>query len=136
MFNGQDKRQLGEKEQMVDIKNCWEFMNCGREPGGLKVDKLGICPAATNTCFHGMNRGKAGGRACWNIEGTLCKETSGEKQLSCANCPFFMKVKQQEGRYFVLEPHSARRRTGLPGQEFVVLDAKLGPAGHKDSLLS
>jgi len=25
--------------------NCWEFKKCGREPGGEKADRLGICPA-------------------------------------------------------------------------------------------
>lgn len=27
--------------------NCWEYFKCGREPGGSKVDELGVCPAAT-----------------------------------------------------------------------------------------
>jgi hypothetical protein len=112
---------------MVEIKNCWEFRNCGREPGGLNVAELGICPAATNKCYHGVNRGKAGGRFCWHINGTLCKETSDNKQAPCADCGFFQEVEQQEGRFFILEPHNLSHRTGLPGQEFVVLETKHTP---------
>jgi len=25
--------------------NCWEYKKCGREPGGIKVHELGVCPA-------------------------------------------------------------------------------------------
>jgi len=30
-------------------KNCWEFMKCGREPGGVNAIELGVCRAATET---------------------------------------------------------------------------------------
>jgi hypothetical protein len=26
--------------------NCWEVKKCGREPGGVKVKELGVCPAS------------------------------------------------------------------------------------------
>jgi len=115
---------------MVEIRNCWEFRNCGREPGGLNVDELGICPAATNKCYHGVNRGKAGGRFCWNIDGTLCRKTSEKKQALCADCSFFQEVEQQEGRFFILEPHDLSHGTGLSGQEFVVLEVRQGPVSQ------
>jgi len=118
------KRLLDEKEHMVEIKNCWEFKNCGREPGGPKADELGICPAATNKYYHGVNRGKAGGRFCWTINGTLCEGRSEEKPSPCTDCGFFQQVEQQEGRFFILEPHNLNRRADMPGQEFVVLEAK------------
>ena len=44
--------------------NCWEFLKCGREPGGEKADRLGICPAAADVSFDGINSGKCGGRIC------------------------------------------------------------------------
>ena len=43
------------------MKNCWEFKNCGRQPGGSNVNDLGLCPAATDTSSDGLNRGKNGG---------------------------------------------------------------------------
>ena len=27
-------------------KNCWDYKNCGRQPGGSKVETYGLCPAA------------------------------------------------------------------------------------------
>jgi hypothetical protein len=39
--------------------NCWEHMQCGREPGGVKAAELGICPAAVDDAFDGINTGLA-----------------------------------------------------------------------------
>jgi hypothetical protein len=52
--------------------NCWEFMNCGRGVGGSRVSERGLCPAAADTSFTGINGGKCGGRFCWAVAGTLC----------------------------------------------------------------
>lgn len=109
---------------MVEIENCWEFKHCGREPGGPKADELGVCPATTNKYYHGVNRGKAGGRFCWTIKGTLCQERPETKPAPCTDCSFFQEVEQQEGRFFVPEPHDLNRHKDSPGQEFVVLEAK------------
>lgn len=54
--------------------NCWEFMKCGREPGGASAEEFGVCPASiesrlNNIHIHG---GKNAGRACWAVSGTLC----------------------------------------------------------------
>jgi len=38
--------------------NCWEFKQCGREPGGLLSDELGVCPASTETRLDGVHGGK------------------------------------------------------------------------------
>ncbi len=71
--------------------NCWEFKDCGRQPGGARVGKLGICPAAA------MNRG----RSCWAIAGTFCggeiQGTFAHKRSTCMSCEFFLRVKQEEG---------------------------------------
>lgn len=39
-------------------QNCWEYMGCGREEGGSRALELGICPAASDSSFHGQNEGK------------------------------------------------------------------------------
>ncbi|MBE0665173.1 MAG: hypothetical protein E4H23_06835 [Chrysiogenales bacterium] len=81
--------------------NCWEMKNCGRETGGDKAIEMGICPAATEESCEGLNGGKAGGRICWAVSGTLCggkvQGTSAQKQFTCMSCEFFSKVKEEEG---------------------------------------
>ncbi len=80
--------------------NCWEFQKCGREPNGNRVDELGVCPAALDTSFDGINRGKNGGRVCWAIAGTFCEgEIQGafaDKRDSCVNCQFFKMVNSED----------------------------------------
>ena len=62
--------------------NCWEFKQCGREPGGAKVGELGVCPAYPH-----------GGRRCAHITGTLCGGTVqgslATKLKDCLKCDFF-----------------------------------------------
>jgi len=83
-------------------KNCWEFKQCGRQPGGHKEHELGVCPAAAERRTDGINRGKNAGRCCWAIAGTLCKgELQGvfaQKVGNCMKCDFFSQVAQEEGR--------------------------------------
>ena len=68
-------------------QNCWEYMKCGREPGGEKANRLGVCPAAADTSFDGINRGKNAGRFCWAVAGTFCggkvQGSFAEKRKSC-----------------------------------------------------
>lgn len=81
--------------------NCWEFMKCGREPGGRRAFELGICPAATAVELNGTNSGKNGGRACWPVAGTLCggkvQGIFAIKLPNCMQCPFFRTVGSEEG---------------------------------------
>lgn len=76
-------------------------MQCGREPGGVKAQKLGVCPAVADTSFDGINRGKNAGRFCWAVAGTFCggkaQGTFAEKRESCLSCGFFNKVCTEEG---------------------------------------
>lgn len=62
--------------------NCWEFKRCGREEGGQKADKLGICPAYPDK-----------GRDCARVVGTLCggkvQGTFAEKLGNCMYCDFY-----------------------------------------------
>jgi hypothetical protein len=39
---------MGIIEMVSKKQNCWEYMKCGREPGGEKVAELGICRAAAD----------------------------------------------------------------------------------------
>ncbi|MHB8880533.1 MAG: two-CW domain-containing protein [Thermodesulfovibrionales bacterium] len=81
--------------------NCWEFRKCGRELGGEKAFKLGVCPASTYVWFDGCHGGKNGGRTCWIITGTMCGgEVLGsfaEKFKTCGKCEFYATVKAEEG---------------------------------------
>jgi CRP-like cAMP-binding protein len=82
-------------------QNCWEFMRCGREPHGDKTVDLGLCPAATDQSFDGINGGKCAGRICWAVAGTLCggkvQGTFAEKRGGCIGCTFFKKVQREQG---------------------------------------
>ena len=81
-------------------QNCWEYKNCGRQPGGPHISDLGLCPAAAEERLDGVHDGSKAGRACWVVAGTLCK---GEKQGSfaqkyknCEICDFYRTVKKEE----------------------------------------
>jgi len=54
--------------------NCWEYMKCERQPSGKKVEDFGVCPAAVDASFNGINNGKNAGRICWAVAGTCCGE--------------------------------------------------------------
>ncbi len=81
-------------------RNCWEVENCGREPGGVNVDEMGVCPVAVADNFDGVNRGNAAGRFCWAVDQTMCggqiQGTIAEKALSCMACGFYQQVVQEE----------------------------------------
>lgn len=93
---------------MSKPKNCWEVKRCGRGPGGDKIDKLGVCPAASESQYNGINRGTNGGRFCWAISGTLCEgKVQGLfaiKIENCLNCQFLWQVKEEEREQFALRP--------------------------------
>ncbi len=88
------------------VQNCWEYMKCGREPGGSRADELGVCPVTTAEKYDGVNRGKNAGRFCWFVAGTFCdgevQGTWARKFGSCLECPFFRLVEREEDRFFVL----------------------------------
>lgn len=92
---------------MASKQNCWEFKNCGRQPGGAKAVELGVCPASTTDC-RGLNGGTNSGRQCWAIAGTLCggkvQGTFAQKMTNCMACPFFLQVKTEEGPGFKILP--------------------------------
>jgi len=99
------------KQDISRKVNCWEFMNCGREIGGGKVDALGVCPTVLEMSADGLNRGTAGGRICWAVSGTFSgKKVEGyfaKKRVSCKSCHFFQIVKEEEekiGQFILIKP--------------------------------
>ena len=61
--------------------NCWEFMKCGREEGGIGVDHLGVCPAYPDD-----------GHRCATVVGTFCdlvQAMYAKKHTGCENCLFY-----------------------------------------------
>ncbi len=89
------------------IKNCWEYMECGREPDGRHAGDQGVCPAAIEQRLDGINSGKNAGRICWLVAGTFCHgETQGtfaRKFFNCNLCSFFQQVSKDEGANLILE---------------------------------
>jgi len=106
------RRIVLNKGMQLERKNCWEVMQCGRQPGGENVHDLGVCIAALPGQYDGINKGQHGGRFCWVITGTLCKGevqgTYGKKIKSCLDCRFFKQVVEEEGRFFILTPSDAK----------------------------
>lgn len=102
-----DQRRMQRTMKEVN-NNCWEYMKCGREPGGSKAEEMGVFAACTNTVYDGINKGKNAGRFCLAVAGTFCKGelqgTFAKKFESCLMCPFYREVEQQEGRAFKLLP--------------------------------
>lgn len=107
-------------------RNCWEHKNCGRQPGGHKVNDLGVCPVTTYDMLHGAHNGTNGGRACWVVAGSLCggkvQGTYAEKLSNCWRCDFMNMVKKEEeacefgfsATKLGMERAIERQRTTLP----------------------
>lgn len=94
---------------MVNDKNnvnCWEFTKCGRELGGVNSGLYGVCPTSVESKYHGINNGKNGGRFCWFVDDTNCKEKSRKSFIDrfehCQQCAFFLLVQKQENRNLVV----------------------------------
>ena len=82
---------------MAQQPNCWEYMNCGRQPGGENESEWGACPAAIDHSLDGLNGGDNAGRACWFVGGTYCKGevqgTFANKYHDCFQCEFYQLIK-------------------------------------------
>ena len=96
MNRGADIRNSDKKKS-----NCWDVMMCGRERGGKNVDEHGVCPAAADQSYDGINSGTCGGRICWAVAGTFCggceQGSFVEKRASCLSCDFYQMVQEEEG---------------------------------------
>ncbi|MBF0457910.1 MAG: hypothetical protein HQK99_08455 [Nitrospirae bacterium] len=83
--------------------NCWEFNKCGREPGGDKVEELGVCPVTIATSFNGLHGGTNAGRACWAVP-FACGDAEGKMSFAskirkCTQCEFHHLVIKEEDKY-------------------------------------
>jgi hypothetical protein len=88
----------------VTLLNCWEFKECGRQPGGDRVDDLGVCPASVEESYDGLNAGCNGGRICWAVSGHFAADgkvrcATAHELVTCMACEFFKRVLQEEGIY-------------------------------------
>ncbi len=100
-------RQLIKEIVMTSVPekpvNCWQYMSCGREPGGLNADRLGVCPVCKESELDGVHGGKNAGRSCWIIAGLLSGRDLGCGNRTvggdCAKCDFYNTVKMEEGKY-------------------------------------
>lgn len=76
--------------------NCWQVKHCGREYGGINVEKDGLCPVVKASKLNGAHFGKNGGRCCWAVAGTFSGKSptcSFSKKLdSCEECDFYQFV--------------------------------------------
>lgn len=99
--------------------NCWEFMKCGREPGGDNPG-AGVCPTAEAVSMNGINGGHNGGRICWLVSGTYGKRKAefancieAKRLWSCMHCDFHGMVLEEEGFKISDEIISKKMRDGL-----------------------
>jgi hypothetical protein len=74
--------------------NCWQFKNCGREPGGVLAETLGECPVAQTMKYDGLNNGVGAGRACWMVRNAACKNAPNMSLPvdPCHTCDFYKRV--------------------------------------------
>lgn len=88
----------------MEKKNCWEILDCGKEPGGRNSKKYGVCPAALDGNYDRINGGQNAGRACWAVSQTLCEHhktgSYNAKLRSCLECSVYKRVKDEEGNNF------------------------------------
>ncbi|MCF8044742.1 MAG: protein kinase [Desulfarculaceae bacterium] len=108
---------------MTEKDNCWEYMKCGKEPGGANVTESGVCPAALDTSNDGVNSGRCAGRFCWAVAGTMCggaiQESFAEKRKSCLKCIFYKKVRAEEGSMNI---RTKFLRFVQPGSQFSLMN--------------
>lgn len=92
---------LFRRREALTKQQCWESKSCGREPGGPKVEEMGVCPASTDSRLDGCNGGINAGRACWVVAGTMCngeiQGTHAQKAAGCLGCDFYQDVRDEEG---------------------------------------
>ena len=85
--------------------NCWEFKQCGRQPGGHNEKEFGTCATALKMKFNKINRGVNGGRFCWHVTDSFCEfDTHGsfaKDSNTCKNCEFRKLVEQEEDSNFI-----------------------------------
>jgi hypothetical protein len=91
------------EEEVGRPLNCWEYMLCGREPGGRHVNALGVCRAAVEERLNGTHGGINAGRSCWAVAGTVGEGspscTYANDGKNCRTCDFYAMVRREEEGY-------------------------------------
>jgi len=90
---------------MSDKLNCWEFRNCGMEPGGIFARVREECPVPRMMKYDGVNGGVGAGRACWTVTASELKNGSVVCRRSgrlCINCEFYLRVQREMDPDFAL----------------------------------
>ena len=110
MRNSDRREKESNRPFMKNVKgdermmNCWEYMKCGREPGGINAGSHGGCRASTNRLLDKVHGGLNAGRSCWAIAGSLSRfditGTFAKQHKDCRSCQFFQLVKEEEGKDF------------------------------------
>jgi hypothetical protein len=73
--------------------NCWEHMECGREPGGKNQDSLGVCPVTKYHLADGFFCGRDGGGGCAFIVGSFSPgefEDQCGANRDCKKCRYYL----------------------------------------------
>jgi hypothetical protein len=98
----------------MNKQNCWEYKDCGREPGGTNANELGVCPASLAEDLDGIHGGINGGRSCWVCAGTHCEGkaygTFAARILSCLDCDFYQTVVQEEEAQFMIATEILKKK--------------------------
>lgn len=84
-----NQQNINERKVKMDKINCWEYKKCRREPGGIKVHELGVCPATVEKRLDGTHGGKV-------------QVSFDQKYGNCIICDFYRLVKENEGSNYIL----------------------------------
>jgi len=79
--------------------NCWEFRNCGLEPGGILAKIHGECPVPREMKKDGVNGGIGAGRSCWAVVNSchaVNRIAGRNRRRSCLECEFYRRVVCEE----------------------------------------
>ena len=74
--------------------HCWEFMNCGMEPGGIFAATYGPCPAAVSILEEEASHDEKI-RSCWEIMPDNTKNityTCRFSRKSCHDCLYYQRI--------------------------------------------
>ncbi len=86
-------------------ENCWEYKDCGGSRNGVCQSAKDICPVLFETRLDGVYGGMNGGRACWMVEGTMCRRRMPasffQRFKICKACDFYQAVRAEEGAGFM-----------------------------------
>ncbi|QWR76961.1 two-CW domain-containing protein [Candidatus Magnetomonas plexicatena] len=112
--------KVSETTKVSKKLNCWEFHNCGRQPGGAHVERFGLCPVATATSFNGLHGGVNAGRACWAVLPSVGKkkESYAAKIRRCTKCEFHQLVIKEEEKYQSAVTHLKKHKEEVKAKAF------------------